>query len=584
MKGTAVRGQGSPAGGTGTAPHGRGATAPAAHPLFSAPWLREAERIAAAHRPDEDTALRVGLNLTDPTADAPRQVLVLADLTDGALSFRTGTWEQRPTLVLTLSHEDALTLLFGDPEQRVRLFEDGGLRLEGVFLFIFFLDRLLQQDPSGAVARLRALTADAPPSTDAWGEGERGGAVAAGAPVPAAPLNVPEAEAEAAAETEAARAAADTLPRTMAALRAELDRSSPGAQLYVSHAPTGTAVSAALGTCRPGVPFTRRSLPIWYCCAKTLGAVAVGQLWERGLLDPDDRVVTHLPWYAGEGREHVTLRQLLTHTSAVPMGLDPLHGIMAAPVAQRRAQLHTMTVPASPLPGARINYAPWWAWFLISEVVRAVDGRDYERYLTEEILAPCGMTDTRIVLTPEEYRAHADRLPLIHVTGGGLPVQPTHWYATEAACTRPIPGLNVRGPVSDLALFFEALNAGGQGRHGRILRPQTVMALTAHHRVGLVDPFGNADWGLGFRIESRHLGEECTAFSRYASPRTFGHYGLWTSAVFADPDAGLVVALHLNGKTWQEEHQERMITIGDAVYRDLGLAPASTATGTENPA
>lgn len=534
-----------------TAPHESRTAAPAAHPLFSREWLRHAEA-TAGQRPAEGAALRLGLRLTDPPAGVAGQILVLADLATGALWFRAGEWDERPTLVLTLRHEEAAVLLFGDAERRVRLFEHGRLVLEGVFLFIFFLDRLLQQDPSGALARLRGFTADAPQAAGPW-------------PGAAAAVTAPEAEAD------AVRAATEALPRTVAALRAELGRTTPGAQLHVSHVPSGTTVSAALGSCRPGVPFTRASLPIWYCCSKTLGAVAIGQLWERGLLDPAAPVARYLPWYDGDGRERVTLYQLLTHTSAVPMGLDPLHGAMAAPVALRRELLRNMTVPAGTPPGARINYGPWWAWFLIAEVVRAVDGRDYERYLAEEILAPCGMTDTRVVLTPQEYRAEADRLPLIHITGGGLPAQPTHWYATEASCTRPIPGLNIRGPMSDLALFFAALADGGRGRHGRILLPQTVMALTAHHRVGLVDPFGNADWGLGFRVESRYLGDACTAFSRHASPRTFGHYGLWTSAAFADPDAGLVVALHLNGKTWQEEHQERMITIGDAVYQDLRL-------------
>ncbi|MER5783811.1 serine hydrolase domain-containing protein [Streptomyces mobaraensis] len=537
---------------TRTLPHHSLPTEPTAHLLFSPEWLRAAAETTAGRSPDDGTALRLGLLLTDPPPGVAGRLLVLVDQTTGALAFRAGEWDERPTLTLALSHEDALLLLFGDAEQRVRLFEHGRIVLEGVFLFLFFLDRLLQQDPSGALARLRRCTAGAPPTARPW-------------PDAAATVTVPEDEAA------AVRAAADILPRTMDALRAELGRTTPGAQLHVSHVPSGTEVSAALGTCRPGVPFTRASRPIWYCCAKTLGAVAVGRLWERGLLDPMAPVSRYLPWYDGDGRERVTLHQLLTHTSSVPMGLDPLHGAMAAPVALRRELLRRMTVPTGTPPGTRITYGPWWAWFLIAEVVRALDGRDYERFLTEEILAPCGMDATRVVLTPREYRAEADRLPLIHITGGGLPAQPTHWYATEAACTRPIPGLNVRGPMSDLALFFTALADGGRGRHGRILLPQTVTALTTRHRVGLVDAFGNADWGLGFRVESRHLGDACTAFSRHASLRTFGHYGLWTSAVFADPDAGLVVALHLNGKAWQEEHQRRMITIGDAVYQDLRL-------------
>lgn len=559
--GRAQRADGAPgAGGTPDTGGTLHASTPAPSPLFSARWLRCAAALTAAEPLDEGSAVRLGLCLTDAPAGTAERVLVQADLSTGHLRLSDGDWGERPALVLTLSVADAAMFLFGDAVGRVRLFERDGVRLEGVFLFVFFLDRMLQQDRAGVLARLRAVTTDLPPARN---------------PAPRARHSHPapgRADAvEEQHEDEARRQAEEILPGTLAVLRGELGRSTPGAQLAVVHRASGTRLSVALGDCRPGVPFTRAALPIWYCCSKSVGAAAVGQLWERGLLDPLAPVSAYLPWFTGDGRETVTLYQLLTHTSAVPMGLDPLHGTMAAPLALRRERLRTMTVPPDARPGTRIAYAPWWAWFLIAEVVRALDGRDYERYLTEEVLAPCGMDATRVVLSPREYRDAADRLPLIHLAGGGAPLQATHWYATEASCTRPIPGLNIRGPMSDLALFFEALMDGGQGRTGRVLGPQTVMALTARHRVGLVDAFGNADWGLGFRNESHHLGEICTAFSRHASLRAFGHYGLWTSSAFADPDAGLVVALHLNGKTWQEEHQTRMIAIGDALYKDLGL-------------
>ncbi|MDA2806861.1 serine hydrolase domain-containing protein [Nocardiopsis suaedae] len=527
----------------------------ARYPLFSPEWLACASAAFAGLPADGDSAVRVRLCVTDAPRATADTVEITADLATGGLRFRAEAGSERPGLAFTLSHADARTLLLGGQEERTRLFEHGGLRLEGAFLFLFFLDRVLEQDVSGALARLRRRTADPPRSRPPQRGRDR----------------APGDQGEAGAEAAAVREAADALPGTVAALRAELGRTTPGAQLYVGHAPSGTAVSAAFGQARPGVPFTRRSRPIWYCCSKTVGAVAIGRLWERGLVDPMRPVADYLPWFTGEGREHITLYQMLTHTTPVPMALDPLHGAFAAPVAVRREQVRTMRIPAGE-PGRRINYAPWWAWFLLAEVVRAVDGRDYERFAAEEVLRPCAMSDTRMVLTPGEYRAEKDRLPLIHITGGAFPPQATHWYATEAACTRPIHGLNMRGPVRDLGRFFEALLRGGSGPGGRILLPQTTAAMTARHRVGLTDPFGNADWGLGFRVESHHLGEAYTAFSRHASVRTFGHYGLWTSLAFADPDAGLVVALHLNGKTMQDEHRKRTLAVCDAVYTDLGLA------------
>lgn len=529
------------------------------HPLFSPEWLACADALFAGLPVDENMAVRVALRITDAPVGTGGELSMFADLTTGALRFRAGPAAERPTLSFTLTHVDAATLLFGGQAERTRLFEHDGLRLEGVFLFVFFLDRLLAQDASGALAALQTRTADlsaGPERTGAWAAPH--------------PIHVPV---DAAGDEAASVLAAwKVLPRTMHALDAELGSTTPGVQLYVSHSPSAADVSVAVGEARPGVPFARDSWPIWYCCSKAVGAVAVGRLWERDLVDLRQPVASYLPWFEGGGREKITLFQLLTHTTPVPMALDPLHGSFAAPVALRREQLRTMVIPSDARPGERINYAAWWAWFLLAEVVQAVVGRPYEHFVAEEVLAPCAMTDTRVVLSPLEYREAADRLPLIHITGGGFPAQPTHWYATEAACTRPIPRLNMRGPMRDLGRFFTMLLAGGEGPGGRVLRPPTVAALTARHRVGLTDPFGNADWGLGFRVESRHLGEEYTAFSRHASLSSFGHYGLWTSTAFADPETGLVIALHLNGKTLQSEHQRRTLAICDAVYKDLGLS------------
>ena len=43
-------------------------------------------------------------------------------------------------------------------------------------------------------------------------------------------------------------------------------------------------------------------------------AVAMAQLWERGLLELDDRVVRFIPEFGQMGKEPITIRHILTHT------------------------------------------------------------------------------------------------------------------------------------------------------------------------------------------------------------------------------------------------------------------------------
>jgi CubicO group peptidase (beta-lactamase class C family) len=128
--------------------------------------------------------------------------------------------------------------------------------------------------------------------------------------------------------------------------------------------------------------------------------------------------------------------------------------------------------------------------------------------------------------------------------------------------------------VRELARLYEAVLAGGARDGRRILAPQTVEALTARHRVGLVDQTFRArlDWGLGVIVDSAHYGEPNVpyGYGPHAGPRTYGHSGARSSTAFCDPDAGLVVALAVNGLPDDDGHRLRFERLTAAIYEDLG--------------
>jgi CubicO group peptidase (beta-lactamase class C family) len=121
--------------------------------------------------------------------------------------------------------------------------------------------------------------------------------------------------------------------------------------------------------------------------------------------------------------------------------------------------------------------------------------------------------------------------------------------------------------MRELGRFFEALLLGGQLGGVRILSPQTVSAMTTRHRVGMFDETFRValDWGLGFIIDSMVYGRHC-------SVRTYGHGGARSSAGFADPEHGVVVAVVTNGMPDDRRHYQRFSAISSAIYEDLGIA------------
>jgi CubicO group peptidase (beta-lactamase class C family) len=140
----------------------------------------------------------------------------------------------------------------------------------------------------------------------------------------------------------------------------------------------------------------------------------------------------------------------------------------------------------------------------------------------------------------------------------------------------PSPGGNGCGPVGQLARIYRMLAAGGAIDGRRILRPQTVEALVARHRVGMLDATFRTklDWGLGFIVNSAHYGDPAVpyGYGPHAGPRTWGHSGARSSTAFHDPDAGLTVALAVNGMPDDQTHRLRFERLATAIYQDLHLA------------
>lgn len=340
-----------------------------------------------------------------------------------------------------------------------------------------------------------------------------------------------------------------------------------GGQVFI--ALDGEVVAdAGFGEARPGESMTRDRRMFWLSSTKPIAAVAIARLWERERLDLDDPVARHLPEFAAGGKEMVTIRHLLTHTSGIrmfdsrwlPLGRDEIFARVAAQKLEPGWE-----------PGRKAGYHLASSWFVLGELVRRLDGRPFEDFAREEIFEPLGMTSCSLAVPIEALDAVRARLaPMHEVTASGL--RELADFASETRLTVCSPGASGLGPVRELARLYCCLLAGGEP----ILRPQTVEAIVARHRVGLVDQTFRAklDWGLGVIVDSKHYGEGRIpyGYGPHAGPRTFGHSGARSSTAFADPDAGLVVALAVNGLPDDDTHRERFHRLTGAIYADLGLA------------
>ncbi|HEY3265684.1 MAG TPA: serine hydrolase domain-containing protein [Armatimonadota bacterium] len=361
------------------------------------------------------------------------------------------------------------------------------------------------------------------------------------------------------------------LTRTVARLEQGIaDGLHLGAQVYASLGGR-TVADVAAGENTRGVPMTPDTLMLWQSCTKPIVAVAIAQLWERGLLDIDDPVAKTIPEFAQNGKEAVTLRHILTHTGGFRF-------VMLRWFSQTW-EANFERICAAPLepgwvPGQKAGYHPATSWFILAEVLRRLDGRPLEQYLRDEIFQPLSMADSWLSMTAERFYAYDERIGVTWETAHGV-TKPAELVDAEDGCTRARPGSSGRGPARELGRFYEMLLHGGSLDGARILSPQTVAALTAKHRVGMFDHTFQCtvDWGLGFVADSKQYEAKGFpyGFGPYASPRSFGHGGSQSSLSFCDPDAGLVAVIIANGMPGEQPHNRRFRALTTAIYEDLGL-------------
>ena len=368
------------------------------------------------------------------------------------------------------------------------------------------------------------------------------------------------------------------LPRTAAELERGIGEGLQlGGQLYVSRQAVGVA-DVAFGEARPGEPMRREHRMLWLSASKPVTAVAVAQLWERGALALDDAVARHLPEFATGGKGGVTIRHLLTHTAGIRM-LDT--GWPEATWESTVARVCARPLEPRWAPGRKAGYHLASSWFVLGELVRRLDGRPIATFVRDEIFAPLGLARSGIGVERERFAAERERIAPMYVDVGGT-LEPSD-LTSEAKLVAPSPGGNGLGPLAELGRFYEALAGAGRGGRELPLRPQTVEALAARHRVGLFDHTFKTklDWGLGVIVNSAHYGDPRApyGYGPHAGPRAWGHSGARSSVAFVDPDAELVVALAVNGMSGEDAHRERFARLTAAIYEDLALVAPASAPG-----
>jgi CubicO group peptidase (beta-lactamase class C family) len=142
------------------------------------------------------------------------------------------------------------------------------------------------------------------------------------------------------------------------------------------------------------------TMVVVHSATKGLAAMALAVAHSRGWLDYEERVATYWPEFAQQGKEKVTVRQLLAHQAGLFAFDEPVdRSVVADP--DRLAAVMARQQPAWE-PGTRQAYHALTLGFYESELIRRIDPshRTLGQFFQDEIAAPLG--EEIYIRLPEE--------------------------------------------------------------------------------------------------------------------------------------------------------------------------------------
>ena len=296
----------------------------------------------------------------------------------------------------------------------------------------------------------------------------------------------------------------------------------------------------AFGNMRPGINTQPDTIFLTASVTKPMTVTAVMILLEQGHLLLDDPVYTIIPEFGNRGKEAVTVRHLMTHTSGLPdmlpnnIELRKAH----APLAEFYRQIFAL--PLDFAPGTNLQYQSCGT-AMLAVIAERISGMSLPDFLHQELFAPLGMQDTALGVRNLPH----DRIAHVNV---GDDMRGTDWgWNTPYWWNLGVPWGGMFSTVHDMARCCQMFLNGGELDGVRILSPATV-ALMTRDQTSAMPTLPAAErhrqaWGLGWR-------QMPTLAWSYGgdllSPGSFGHGGATGTVVWVDPAQQVVCALFTN--------------------------------------
>jgi CubicO group peptidase (beta-lactamase class C family) len=340
---------------------------------------------------------------------------------------------------------------------------------------------------------------------------------------------------------------------------------------------------------RTGEPWERETMVIVYSATKGLAAMTLAIAHSRGWLDYEQPVCKYWPEFAQQGKEKITVRQLLAHQAGLYALDEHLDRDLVADL-DRLADVLARQKPEWE-PGTRQAYHAITLGFYEGELLRRVDPqrRSLGQFFQDEIASPLGL-DVYIRLPesiPNSRLASITRphlVDLVHGFGVHFAMEAMNRHSRIARALRgselphdersiyardlEVPSGGAVGTARAIARAYSAFATGGKELG---LRKETLDLLAAPAvppTRGFYDECFKAE-GVKFSLGFMKPG----SFWPFGGERSYGSPGAGGSLGFADPDAGVGYAYVMNKMGTRLTGDPRDVALRDALYSAIQAKP-----------
>jgi CubicO group peptidase (beta-lactamase class C family) len=206
----------------------------------------------------------------------------------------------------------------------------------------------------------------------------------------------------------------------------------------------------------------------------------------------------------------------------------------------------------------------------VGRLVEVASDMPFDRFLQQRIFDPLGMKDTSFWIAPEKDARFARTYRWLAQENALRDAPIPYMYGTAVTDRKrpPLGGAGLFSTAEDMARFYQMMLNRGTANGKRLLKPETVAALT-RRQTNTLETRPGMSWGIGFAIVENPNAMEA---NKILSVGSFGHGGAFSTQSWADPAKNLIWILMFQrtGKGNPDDSDVR-IAFQEAARKGLGL-------------